>query len=120
DQFRSTYQVDRLRIVVAGSELGGAVAYSVAFGLREAIRGVAALQSPLVGLPPDNDPVYRLDFYLTTAPKAKFAGQIEGAIKRLRELKYAVTVHEQADAAAELTDDEAAELLRWIDSLDKI
>ncbi|HEX5444780.1 MAG TPA: PDZ domain-containing protein [Pirellulales bacterium] len=120
DQLRSTYQIDPLRIIAAGGELGGAVAYTVAFELRETIRGVAALQSPLISSPPDNDPVYRLDFYLTSSPKAKFANQVAAAIKRLREMKYAVTVHEQADAAAELTDDEAAELLRWIDSLDKI
>lgn len=120
EQLRSTYQIDPLRVVAAGGELGGAVAYSVAFELREAIRGVAALQAPLVGMPPDNDPVYRLDFYLTSSPKAKFSSQIEGAIERLRALKYAVTVQEQADAATQLTDDEAAELLRWIASLDKI
>ena len=120
DQLRSTYQIDPLRVVAAGSELGGAVAYGVAFELRESVRGVAALRAPLATSPPDNDPVYRLDFYLTTAPKAKFARQIEGAIKHLRERKYAVTVREQADDAAELTDDDAAELLRWIDSLDKI
>lgn len=120
EQLRSTYQIDPLRVVAAGGELGGAVAYNVAFELREAIRGVVALQAPLMTPPPDNDPVYRLDFYLTTAPKAKFARQIEGAINHLRERKYAVTTHEQAGAAAELSDDEAAELLRWIDSLDKM
>lgn len=120
EQLRSTYQIDPLRVVAAGGELGGAVAYNVAFELREAIRGVVALQAPLISPPPDNDPVYRLDFYLTTAPKAKFAKQTEGAIKHLRERKYAVTAHEQAGAAAELSDGEAAELLRWIDSLDKM
>ncbi|HJT30965.1 MAG TPA: PDZ domain-containing protein [Pirellulales bacterium] len=120
EQLRAAYPIDPLRVVAAGGELGGAVAYSVAFELREAIRGVVALQAPLMTPPPDNDPVYRLDFYLTRAPKAKFARQIEGAIKHLRERKYAVTTHEQAGAAAELSDDEAAELLRWIDSLDKM
>lgn len=120
EQLRSTYPIDPLRVVAAGGELGGAVAYNVAFELREAIRGVVALQAPLITPPPDNDPVYRLDFYLTTAPKAKFARQIEGAIKHLRERKYCVTTHEQAGAAAELSDDEAAELFRWIDSLDKM
>lgn len=120
EQLRATYQIDPLRVVAAGGELGGAVAYNVAFELREAIRGVVALQAPLITPPPDNDPVYRLDFYLTTAPKAKFANQTEGAIKHLRERKYAVTLHEQTGEPGELSDDEAAELLRWIDSLDKI
>lgn len=120
DQLRSTYHIDPLRVVVAGSELGGAVAYTVAFELRDTIRGVAAIQAPLASQPPDNDPVYRLDLFVTTAPKAKFAGQVKAAIERLRQLKYAVTVCEQADAATELPDDGAAELLRWIDSLDKI
>jgi serine protease Do len=120
EQLRASYDLDPTRVVAAGGERGGALAYALAFHLRDLVRGVLAVQSPPGGFPPDNDPVYRLDFYLTTNARSRFAADTTRLIDALRERKYAVTVHEQAEPAGELTDDEAAEFLRWVDSLDKI
>lgn len=120
DQLRAVYQTDSLRIVAGGREIGGALAYAMAFANREQIRGVAAIDAPLAEPPPDNDPVYRLDFYLTRAAKSKVAPSIETALKALRERKYAVSVRDQGEQGGDLNDEGLAELLRWIDSLDKL
>ncbi|HET6882819.1 MAG TPA: PDZ domain-containing protein [Pirellulales bacterium] len=119
EQLRATYQIDPLRIVTWGEEVGGAVAYAWAFHQRETARGVVALRAPMATPPVDNDPVLRLDFFLTNAKDARFAKMTEAAIAALRERKFAVTAKEQGEKAPLLSEDELAELLRWIDSLDK-
>lgn len=120
EQLRTTYDLDMSRVVAAGGERGGALAYALAFHWRDVVRGVLAIQAQPGGAPLDNDPVYRLDFYLTTNARARFADDTARLIEALRERKYAVTVREQAEPTGDLTDDEAAEFLRWLDSLDKV
>lgn len=120
EQLRKTYQIDPLRVIAWGEEVGGAVAYAWAFNQREMVRGVVALRAPLASAPVDNDPVLRLDCFVTSAPDARFAKMTEAAIRALRERKFAVTLKEQAEHTGLLSDDELSELLRWIDCLDKI
>ncbi|HVX13206.1 MAG TPA: PDZ domain-containing protein [Pirellulales bacterium] len=120
EQLRATYQIDPLRVVAWGEEVGGAVAYAWAFNQRETVRGVVALRAPLASPPVDNDPVSRLDFFLTNAPNTRFEKMTTAAIQALRERKFAVTVKEQAEKAPLVGDSDLAELLRWIDTLDKI
>ncbi|HUY36260.1 MAG TPA: PDZ domain-containing protein [Pirellulales bacterium] len=119
-QFRAGYQVDPSRIVAAGHETGGTMAYALAFAERETIRGVAAIDAPLGAAPPDNDPVLRLDFFVTQAAQSKFSKPIATAIKALRERKFAVTVRDQGPQGHDLSDEDRAEMLEWIDTLDKI
>jgi poly(3-hydroxybutyrate) depolymerase len=118
-QFRAGYQVDPLRIVSAGHETGGAMAYALAFSDRETIRGVAAIDSPMGAVPPDNDPVLRLDFFLTQGAKSKFVQPIATAIKALRERKFSVTICDQGPQAHDLNDEDRAAMLEWIDALDR-
>ncbi|HEV3343751.1 MAG TPA: PDZ domain-containing protein [Pirellulales bacterium] len=120
EQLRATYQIDPLRIVAWGDELGGSVACALAFNQRETVRGVVALRSRLAQAPVDNDPVSRLDFFLTQTKGSRFEKATAATIETLRERKFAVTVKEQGENAQLLSDDELAEALRWIDSLDKI
>jgi serine protease Do len=120
EQLRSSYEIDPLRVVVWGEEVGGAVAYAWAFQQREIVRGVVALRAPMASPPADNDPVLRLDFFLTNAKDARFQKMTEAAIQALQERKFAVTAKEQAEKSPLLSDDELGELLRWIDSLDKL
>jgi poly(3-hydroxybutyrate) depolymerase len=120
EQVKATYQIDPLRIVAWGEEVGGAVAYAWAFNQRETVRAVVALRAPLASSPIDNDPVSRTDFFLTQTKGAQYEKLTEAAIHALRERKFAVTVREQEAKAPLLSDDELAEVLRWIDSLDKI
>jgi serine protease Do len=120
DQIRETYNIDPLRVAVHGQQAGGSMAYIVAFMHRDVVRGVAAVDSPILGRIPENDPANRLVVFATTAKKANFAAQISTGIDELRKMKYAVTVADLGDSPRPLEADEFAELLRWIDSLDKI
>ena len=118
----ANYSVDRTRIVVGGYQGGAAMAYLVGFTHRELIRGIAAVDAALPARtrPPANDPIQRLAFYTTTAAKSVLASQIEAGVKKLQELKYPVTVHSQGDQAGRLDDTQRSELIRWIDTLDRI
>ncbi len=120
DEVRSRYTIDPQRVAAHGHQTGGAMAFVLAFSLRETIRGVAAVDAPLPVPPPENDPLNRLSIFLTTARQSRYAGQIETAITALRGRKYPVTVIDQGEQGRYLSDDELAQLVRWLDSLDKI
>ena len=64
-QLATKYTIDPTRIVVAGRQGGGGMAYLTAFGLRDVIRGVATISSPMprAATPPATDPVRSLSFY---------------------------------------------------------
>jgi poly(3-hydroxybutyrate) depolymerase len=119
-QVRETYNIDPQRVAIVGYQGGGSLAFSLAFTHRDVAHGVAAIDAPILGKPPENEPAHRLAFFITTAKKANFADQIKGGIEGLKQMKYSVTVRDQGDAARQLNDEEFAELVRWIDSLDKI
>ena len=121
EHVQGIYHVDATRVVTHGYQAGGAMAYAVAFGKRELVRGVAAIDSPIGGRPPENDPVHSLAFYATTAKKGRAKpATVAALVKRLRGLKYPVTVVDQGETARHLNGDELGELLRWIDTLDRI
>ena len=121
DDLASRYQIDRTRIVTHGFQAGGALAYLVAFGHRDLIRGVAAVDAPppLRSQAPENDPIQRLAIYTTFAEKSKLAKAITAGVDKLKELKFPVTVKTLPDARY-LNDEELTELVRWLDTLDRI
>ena len=113
------YNVDRSRIVVFGEGAGGGMAYLAAFANRGLISGVAVSASPLpAGLePPATHPLERLFVYSSvTAVSAESATQ--ASVDRLRSMKYPVTVAEAEDG--KLNDEQFTELVRWIDSVDRL
>ncbi len=122
DDVIGNYNIDRTRIVAHGFEGGGALAYMLAFGQRELIRGLAPVDAapPARTQPPDNDPVYRLAVYTTKAAESTLARQIEAAIKQLQDMKYPVTVKDVGPQPRYLEGEEIDELVRWIDTLDRI
>ncbi|NQU23174.1 MAG: PDZ domain-containing protein, partial [Candidatus Nealsonbacteria bacterium] len=120
DQITSAYTVDPARVVIHGHEGGGAMACMVAFRQRELVRAVAVVDAPIAGRPPENDPLHRLAIYLTTAKKSKHAAAMRKTIPGLRAMKIPVTVKDLGDDPRYLNDEELAELVRWIDTLDRI
>ncbi len=120
DKVIADYNVDRTRIVAHGYQGGGSQALQLAFQHRDLVRGVASVDGPVTSQPPENEPIYRQAFYLTNAAKAQRAAQIKAGIERLRQFKYPVTVKEQGDTASHLTPDQLTELMRWVDSLDRM
>lgn len=82
---------------------------------------MAATDIALSTAPVEADPVYPLAFFTTKAKQGRSPlPQVEAGIKRLRDLKYPVTVKDQGDAGRHLNEEEFTELVRWIDSLDKV
>jgi serine protease Do len=120
DQIHATYTVDPARVVVHGREGGGTLASMVAFRSRELVRAAVLVDAPIAGRPPENDPLHRLAIYLTTAGKSRHADALQQTITLLREMKIPVTVKDLGEKPRDLSDEELAELVRWIDMLDRI
>ncbi len=122
DDILKNYHVDASRVVVHGHEGGAAMAYLVGLTNRDVVRAVAAVDAPLprVAQLPETDPVERLAFYTTLAAKTDATPAVEAGIKRLREMKFPVSVHDVGDQPRYLTTEELQQLVRWFDSLDRI
>jgi serine protease Do len=114
------YNIDPARVVVHGHEAGGTLAYMAAFRNREMIRAVAAVEALPTGQAPENEPTYRLAVYSATAAKSRLARPAEAAVAALRKLKIPVTVKDLGELPRYLNPEELAELMRWIDTLDRI
>lgn len=122
DEVISKYRIDRTRIVACGHQTGGAMAILTAFSHRSLIRAVAATDAALPGrlqVPP-NDPVERLALLLTVAEKFDGADRLQEQVKRLQEMKYPVILRKHPGEPRPLDDKERAELVRWIDTLDRL
>jgi len=120
DEVNTTYAVDPTRIVLYGHQAGGRLAYLVAFRGRKLVRAVVAADAPIAGRPPENDPLYRLAFYVARAEKSRQADRIEAGTAQLRAREYPVTVKDLGEKPRYLDPKEFSELLRWVDTLDRI
>jgi serine protease Do len=119
EQVAETYQIDRSRIVVQGIQGGGAMAYVLGFGQRELVRGVVAVDAPLASKPLDHEPAYSLAFFLASTSESS-AAQAATVAKRLREMKYPVTLQQAGASQQGLADDQQDQVMRWMDSLDRL
>ena len=120
DEVRSAYTVDPARIVLHGHGTGGRLAYLVAFSDPDVVRAVAVVDAPIAGRPPGHDPVHPVAYYVAWAKKSPDADRIEASVRRLRQMKYPVTVKPLGDEARYLSAEELSELVRWVDVLDRI
>ncbi|PHS14330.1 MAG: hypothetical protein COA78_05855 [Blastopirellula sp.] len=125
DQLSNSYSIDPIRTVATGKKSGGSMSYLVAFKHREVIGAVAAIEAPVPRgtTPPDADPLNRLLFFTAYEDKGKDATKFAGIDKSLRAMKYSVT-HVDSTKEKESEDNsdkhEYKQLIRWIDSLDRI
>ncbi len=123
DSIQNSYSIDSRRIVAAGQKTGGAAAAALAMQDRERIRGLAVVEAPLPSAAPGqgliNEPTQRLAFYSAAASGTPLAGRIAAAAGRLRAEKFPVTTRDLGMTPRDLSDDELAELVRWIDALDR-
>lgn len=119
-QIRSKYTVDVTRIVAMGQEDGGTLAGLLAYSDRETVRAVVAIDSSLVGRPPENDPDHRLAFYVARPSKGESTKKIDEAIELLRTMKYPVSVKDLGEKPRSFNAEEQLELARWLDTLDRI
>jgi serine protease Do len=119
---RANYRIDDTRIVAAGFRAGAAMAWALAGSERDLVRAVAAIDvPPISSRPPENDPQHPLSIVLTKAEDGRAKPeQIAQAVKVIRGMKYPVTLIDQGASARHLNDSELEQLIRWIDSLDRI
>ncbi len=119
-QLGQRYTLDANRIVVAGQETGGALAFRLAWGARDTFRGLVAIDAAWMGPLPENEPAHRLAVYVLHAAHAPSAGAVQQMVARLRQNRFPVTVKELGPQPRPLTEDELAELARWTDTLDRL
>jgi serine protease Do len=117
------YTIDKQRVVAHGMGLGGEMAYYLGFHARNAIRGVATVGAPLTSNPREKVANQPLSFYLVAGGKDPLRDAVKESKGKLAEHKYPVIYREVEDMghqyirAGQKTMDE---LIRWIDSLDRI
>jgi S1-C subfamily serine protease len=121
----STYTVDRRRIVAHGMGIGGEMAFYLGFQGRSLFRGVATVGAHLGGTPREKVPNLPLAFFLTVGGKDPLKPAVVESKEKLLKHKYPVIYREVAPIGHEYIDGKTGvptleELVRWIDSLDRI
>jgi S1-C subfamily serine protease len=116
-----SYTVDRNRIVAHGSSNGGQMAFNVGFKARDLIRGVAA-HSAVLTEPQDNVASQRLALWITGGDRDPVIKAIGETRNRLVQRHFPVFYREFANRGREYPLDDAAfaELIRWIETLDRL
>ena len=120
DDLDAKYTIDPARVVLFGEATGGNLALAAAFRQREQVRGVVAVDAGLRSPPPESDPAYRQAFFFARADSSRQAAAAKASIELLRKKKFPVTVQELGPVVRPLSDEERAEIVRWIDMLDRI
>ncbi len=119
------YTVDRRRVVAHGMSVGGEMAFFLGFQARPLIRGVAAVAASLGSNPRERITNQPLSFFLAVGAKDPLLKGVAAAKERLTRHKYPVVHREVANMGHEYIDGRAGtptleELIRWIDSLDRM
>jgi predicted esterase len=116
----STYTIDRRRVVAHGMGVGGQMAIYLGFSQRDLVRGVATTGAA-VSQVKDNQRNLRLSFYLAGGGVDPIIKSIAESRVKLAEKHYPVVYREIPDRGREyLEEAQLRELVRWIDSLDKL
>ena len=116
----TTYTVDRNRVVAHGSGNGGGMALSLGFKARDTFRGIAA-HGAVWNDPPDNIPAQRQSFYIAAGDRDPVLKAIAETRNKLAARGFPVLYRQFMNRGREYLDDTAfAELIRWIDALDRL
>ncbi len=121
-KIQKTYEVDATRTVVHGYREGGAMAFLLGNAPQVQIHGVAVVESPMPAslTPRPVQPTERTAVYWAYATEGETPSLITAQIARLKEMNYPVTPRRFDGQGRYLDDAELDELIRWIDSLDRI
>jgi poly(3-hydroxybutyrate) depolymerase len=115
------YTIDPQRVVVHGMGNGGQMAFYLGFHSRNVVRGVAVTGAALTIQPPDNLPSQRLSFFVVAGDKDPLAKSIMETKPKLAKRKFSVVYREIPDMGRQYLDAQTLEeIIRWIDSLDRL
>jgi len=122
DEVMRTYAVDPTRVVLHGYQAGGSMAYYVALLHRDVVRGVAPVAAPVPSrlAKPETDPVQPLVIYSVSSEKSGAASRIAAGVALLQKQGFPVLTRTLPGEERYLNEQELAELVRWIDALDRI
>jgi hypothetical protein len=120
-EVENQYTIDRQRVLVHGMGLGGQMGFYLGFHNRDTFRGVATTGAVLANQVKEKLPSQPLSFYIVAGGKDPLAKSIAESKTKLVEGKYPVIHREIPSMGAQYLDlDTLEELVRWIDSLDRI
>ncbi len=117
------YTVDKRRVIAHGMGMGGQMAFYLGFHSRNLIRGVATTGAALTSAPKERVANQPLSFFLVVGGKDPLKDEVIESNKKLMEYKFSTLFTEIKDMGHEYLDfDESTlkQLIRWIDSLDKV
>ncbi|MDB5312298.1 MAG: mucD 5 [Gemmataceae bacterium] len=115
------YTFDRARVVAHGMGNGGQMAFYVGFNARDVFRGVATIGSVLGTLPKDNVANQPVSFFVAVGDKDPLLKDVEASKGALEEKRFPLVYRVVKETGKEYFDVKAfAELLNWLDSLDRI
>jgi serine protease Do len=121
EEIEKKYSIDRARVVLHSFGNSGPMAYQTAFKHRELFKGVAVAGAPLVAPPPDNEPDFRLQFYLACGDNDPVHKGVVASAKGLRDMKYPVVLTTIAEGQHKYPPAEIVqEIAVWVDLLDRI
>jgi len=120
DQLRRDYPLDPARMVVAGYGQGVNLAWLTARRHPELVRAAVVVEATPAGPPPQNDPTRRFAVFATVGGESDQRGPMRRFVEQCRSMKVPVTLHQRPGVPGELDEKELAQLLRWIDMLDRI
>jgi len=120
EEVRRQYSIDSARTALAGRDFGGAMAYAVAFLRPETARGVIAIDALAPSEPPEHDPVTPLAILGLVTPGLQQSPRAVATLEKLRQLAYPVAEAPREKGQDDLSDEEIAHIVRWLDNLDRI
>lgn len=114
------YTVDKLRVVAHGLGVGGQMALYLGFSHRDLFGGVATTGAVVTHLK-DNIPSQRLAIYLSGGDLDPLIKSIADGKSQLQQRRIPVLYREIKGRGREYLDDsQLQDLVRWIDSLDRL
>ena len=120
-----SYTVDRRRVVAHGMGLGGEMAFYLGFHDRAQVRGVATTGANLTSAPKEKLAGQPLAFFLISGGKDPLKDAIKDSRTKLADAKYPVVYREVPEMGHQYPDGASSlpalkEMVRWIDSLDRL
>jgi predicted esterase len=118
------YTVDRRRVIAHGMGVGGQMAFYMGFAARDVIRGVATVGAVLTSNPKERVPTQPVSFFMVVGEKDPIIDSVKESKAKLTEYRYPVILRELKEKGHQYfdfdTEKTLKELVRWIDSLDRL
>jgi dienelactone hydrolase len=119
------YTVDSKRIVAHGLGVGGEMAFYLGFQARDLIRGVATVGAHMAGKPRERLPNQPLSLYITVGAKDPVLPGVKETLEKLNKFKFPAIMKTIDNMGHQYLDSKPGtptleELMRWVDSLDRI